>query len=83
MLVDPICEPLHCTACAQRVTLLYVPSAPANNFYQCPHCHTAIPVFVAGVVIDWWAGHEGVDVPLSGQAPERAIPSSPVNAPGH
>jgi hypothetical protein len=62
--VPPMAEAaLHCTDCAQRVTVLYVPSASASNLYECPHCHAVVRVFVPGVVIDWWPGHEDMDLP--------------------
>ena len=64
--IPPISElPVHCTACAQRVTLLFAPHARVTNVYECPHCAAVVDVSVPGVVIDWWAGHEDVDFPWS------------------
>jgi len=55
----PVREPLHCTECAQPITVLYVPGGKVQNLYDCPLCKAVIEVAVPGTLIDWWAGHEG------------------------
>jgi hypothetical protein len=72
MLFAPIAEQLHCTACAARVTVFYVPSAPAHNAYECPSCRAVVVVFVPGVVIDWEAGHTRSDGEGRQHTSERA-----------
>jgi hypothetical protein len=50
-------EPLHCTECAQPISVLYVPGARVQNWYECPLCKAVMEVAVPGTLIDWWAGH--------------------------
>jgi hypothetical protein len=72
-LSTPVREPLHCTECAQPISVLYVPGGKVQNFYECPLCKAVTEVALPGTLIDWWAGHDG---PVGDAETVRLLPGA-------